>query len=123
MCLCIVKKKFGFNNRTEECYKIFSVHEGEIFPSHMKSHIEYSIGRHYVSNNIIINPDDPFKNYESGFHGYRSKKDAIENKYKVDKIFLVKLWDIRAIGENYWGDFDKTIVAKNMIIIKEVSIE
>jgi len=116
MCLNKIKKKYSKNDRMIVGYKIFIKQKDKLFPCFRKRVKPYKFGKHYRATNgkIAINN---FDKYDAGFHAFTSSKEARRICSKFEAVCEVFLWDIRAEGID---SKRKTIVAKNMMIVREV---
>ncbi len=125
MCLTTVTKKFKPNDNMIMGYKLmYRTKRDNIYMSFIrdKKMVE---GKAYKANNITIRAYDD-KNYDSGFHIFKYKKDMVthyKDNYRwrvyneLPTFCRVLAWDIRAEGRE---DNSKIIIAKNMRIIEEV---
>lgn len=117
MCLNRILKKHEKNNKIEFGWKVFETKDGKLIS--WLGDYEYEKNKKYTAENFLLLEHSQEKQYYSGFHYCLRKKDAkffISNRY--DKIFKVKIEDIRYEGET--DILDKTIrvnVGQKMTIL------
>lgn len=120
MCLNRILKKHEKNNKIEFGWKVFNTdttNKDELIS--WLGDYKYEKNKEYTAKNLLLLEYSQEKQYYSGFHYCLRKKDAkffISNRY--DKIFKVKIEDIRYEGET--DILDKTIrvnVGQKMTIL------
>lgn len=72
-----------------------------------------TIGREYLSTRGTI------QSYPAGFHIYRNKKDiACFKRSDIYVAVKVEYDDVVAVGQDRYGDFGETVIARKMKIIE-----
>lgn len=124
MCIITITKRYEkSNDEMIEGYKVFykeeinsNKYQGLFYPIKF-----YREGIAYKSSAYPMIIYRPRFSYDSGFHMYLYKKDALSqmkvfvlNNYAICRVIM---WNITTIGED---DKGPTVVAKNMIIMEEL---
>lgn len=82
-----------------------------------RSHTVHREGEEARSTDCTIKTEEG-TTYESGFHAFATKAAALNYADGERSVVCeVLIWDIRAVGSTVWN---KTYVAKNMMIMGEV---
>lgn len=113
MCLSKIIKTYEPNDNIVVAYKKFYGEYGWLYSPYQN--INCRTGKYYQANNRQININRSIS-YESGFHAFIDKNEALSTSFGYD-IYEVHLWDIRVEGIQ---NKRKVIVAKNMRIIRKI---
>lgn len=126
MCLHQVTKRFKKNDRIRIGYKVFCKAISDF--SGCYYHNPYfqigplrSLGRAYYIPDDLKHKIAPLvgRQYDSGYHTYSDKDDAINSIYEVTGVVCeVIVWDIRTYGRQ---NKKKCFVSRNYRIMREVS--
>lgn len=121
MCLETSRKFNGDPNKERIGWQRFELHYGvngnEIIQGSIIER-RYKIGKWYKASNKMINDDEGFQ-YESGFHIYLKKQDAVINCRWRDTVFKVKYRNTVVSGLQ----FGKPVhIAKERMIIGKVNL-
>lgn len=128
MCLHKVTKRFKKNDRIRTGYKVFCKVGSDLSDEYYYHNPYFNVGRLRRLGRAYFIPDDinikigPYidRQYESGYHIYDSKDDAIESmSYEIAGVVCEVIgWDIRAYG---WQNRKKCFVSQNYRIMREVA--
>ncbi len=128
MCLHRVTKRFKKNDRVKTGYKVFCKITSNLMGEHYYHNPYFQIGplrslgrAYFIPDNIKIKIGLHIdRQYDSGYHIYDSKDDAVESMaYEIMGVVCeVIAWDIRAYG---YQNKKKCFVSQNYRIMREVA--